>query len=175
MGESRTGAFFTAIADALVGRFSGGPAKVAIVGSCAMCTLSGSAIANVVTTGAVTIPMMKKMGFKPEFAGAVETCASTGGYFTPPIMGAAAFLIAVFTNTPYIMLCLYCAVPAALYYVALFLQVHFRAKKDNLHGLDRSTLPSIRKVIKEGGHLVIPMVLIIVALALGYSAVSYTH
>jgi TRAP transporter 4TM/12TM fusion protein len=167
--ESRTGAFFTAAADALVGRFSGGPAKVAIIGSSAMGTITGSAIANVVTVGSITIPMMKKMGFKPEFAGAVETCASTAGYFTPPIMGAAAFLIAVFTNTPYIMLCLYCAIPAALYYTALFLQVHFRAKKDNLSGLDPMTLPSLRRVILEGGYLMIPMLLIIVTLAIGYS------
>lgn len=167
--ESRTGAFFAAIADALVGRFSGGPAKVAIIGSSAMGTITGSAIANVVTVGSITIPMMKKMGFKPEFAGAVETCASTAGYFTPPIMGAAAFLIAVFTNTPYIMLCLYCAIPAALYYTALFLQVHFRAKKDNLRGLAPETLPSIRRVIIEGGYLIVPMLFIIVTLALGYS------
>lgn len=169
VAESRTGAFFTAATDALVGRFAGGPAKVSIVGSAAMGTITGSAIANVVTTGSITIPMMKKMGFKPEFAGAVETCASTAGYFTPPIMGAAAFLIAVFTNTPYILLCLYSAVPALLYYAALFLQVHFRAKKDNLRGLDPKVLPSLRRVMVEGGYLILPLLLIIVALAIGYS------
>ncbi|MEW6141877.1 MAG: TRAP transporter fused permease subunit [Chloroflexota bacterium] len=169
VAESRTGAFFTAAADALVGRFAGGPAKVSVIGSAAMGTITGSAIANVVTTGSITIPMMKKMGFKPEFAGAVETCASTAGYFTPPIMGAAAFLIAVFTNTPYIVLCLYCAIPAALYYTALFLQVHFRAKKDNLRGLDPKALPSLRRVMLDGGHLVFPLLLIIVALTIGYS------
>jgi TRAP transporter 4TM/12TM fusion protein len=166
---SKTGAFFTAAADSLVGRFSGGPAKAAVVGSAFMGSISGSAIANVATTGAITIPMMKKMGYKPEFAGAVETCASTAGYFTPPIMGASAFLIAAFTGIPYINICLYVAIPAMLYYVGLLTQVHFRAKKDNLRGHPQSELPSLKKVMFQGGHLILPLVLIIVALTMNYS------
>lgn len=169
ISASKTGAFFTAAADSVVGRFSGGPAKAAVVGSAALGSISGSAIANVATTGAITIPMMKKMGYKPEFAGAVETCASTAGYFTPPIMGASAFLIAAFTGIPYIQVCLYVAIPAVLYYVGLFAQVHFRGKKDNLKGRPQEELPSLRKVMLQGGHLILPLILIITALGMGYS------
>ena len=166
---TKLGAFFAALANALVGRYSGGPAKVAVIGSGFVGSISGSGIANVAITGSVTIPMMKRLGYTPTFAAAVETVASTGGYFTPPIMGAAAFLIAFFTDTPYLKVCLYTLLPATLYYLAVFVQIHLRAKKEGLVGLPRDELPSLRQVIMEGGHLVLPIVVLVAGLAMGYS------
>jgi len=166
---TRLGAFFTAASNSLVGQYSGGPAKVAIFSSAFVGSISGSASANVATTGAVTIPMMKQIGYKPVFAGAVETCASAGGYFTPPIMGAAAFLIASFTNTPYLLVCLYCMLPALLYFLAIFVQVHLRAKKEGLAGLPKNMLPSLSRVMLEGGHLIVPLIVVVIGLVLGFS------
>ncbi|MFH0913667.1 MAG: TRAP transporter fused permease subunit [Chloroflexota bacterium] len=167
--STNVGAFFTSFANAIVGRFAGGPAKVAVVASAFFGTASGSAIANVATTGCITIPLMKSIGYKPAFAGAVESCASSGGYFTPPIMGAAAFLIAAFTNTPYLVVCLYAALPALLYYLAIFIQVHIRAKKTSLSGLPLDMIPSALQVLKEGAYLILPAVFLVVGLVMGYS------
>lgn len=166
---TRLGAFFTAAANAVVGRYSGGPAKVAVVASALVATISGSGVANVAITGCVTIPLMKRMGYQPAFAGAVEAVASSGGYFTPPVMGAAAFLIAVFTNTPYFMVCVYTAVPAFLYFLAVLVQVHLRAKRDRLVGLPDAMIPSLARVMLEGWHLVVPLMILVAGLALGYS------
>jgi TRAP transporter 4TM/12TM fusion protein len=170
LAGTKTGAFFSAIANALVGRYSGGAAKAAIVGSAAMGMVSGSATANVVTVGSVTIPLMKRIGYQPVFAAAVESCASSAGYFTPPVMGAAAFLIASFTNTSYLQVCVYAALPAALFFLGLFIQVHLRAQNLGLKGLNPELLPSARRVMLEGGHLILPVFIIIAGLVMGKSA-----
>ncbi|MFC1971119.1 TRAP transporter permease [Chloroflexota bacterium] len=162
-------AFFTSLANGFVGRYSGGPAKIAVLASGFVGGITGSGIANVATTGSVTIPLMKSTGYNPAFAGGVETAASSGSYFMPPVMGAAAFLIAAFTNIPYLQVCLAAAVPAVLYYLGVFVQVHFRAKKERLQGLAEEDVPSIKRVLIEGGHLLIPVIFIVTGLALGYS------
>jgi len=166
---TKVGAFFTAAANAVVGRYAGGPAKVAVVSSALVGTISGSGVANVAITGCVTIPLMKSIGYQPAFAGAVEATASSGGYFTPPIMGAAAFLIASLTRVSYLQVCLYTVVPAFLYYVAVLVQVHFRAKKDGLQGLPKNMIPSLPKVMLEGWYLLLPLVIVIVGMMLDYT------
>lgn len=167
----RTGAgeFFIQSSLALMGRYRGGPAKTAVVASGFMGMLSGSAVANVVTTGAFTIPLMKKLGYKPHFAGAVEACASSGGQFTPPIMGAAAFIIAEFSGIPYIKVAAAAIIPALLYYTSIGLQVHFRAIKEGIEGLEKSQLPSFKKEFIKGFHYLVPIITIIYFLVMGYS------
>lgn len=167
--STRVGSFFTSLALALVGRYSGGPAKVAVVGSAFVGTVSGSAIANVVTTGSVTIPLMKSLGFTPRFAGAVEAAASSGGYIMPPVMGVAAFVIAGLLGVPYILIAAYSAIPALLYFLGIFLQVHFRSRKDGLIGIPSNQLPSARRVLAQGWHLLVPFVVIVSGLLMGYS------
>ncbi|MDD3704620.1 MAG: TRAP transporter permease [Clostridiaceae bacterium] len=167
--KSGMGKFFIDLANAAAGGSSGGPAKVAVISSACMGTLTGSTTANVVGTGSFTIPMMKKLGYSPEFAGAVEAAASTGGQIMPPIMGAAAFLMAEFTNTPYVNVAIAAAIPAILYYFGIMGGVHFEAKKLNLKGLSKDELPIIKDVIKEGGHLILPLVAIFVILIKGYT------
>jgi len=163
------GNFFIDLAYALTGRMTGGPAKTAVLASGFMGSVSGSAIANVVTTGTFTIPMMKKIGYKPHIAGAVEAAASTGGQLMPPIMGAGAFLMAEFTNTPYIHIIKIALIPAILYYLTVLFFVHFEAKKMGFSGLDKSQLPQIGETIKKGLHFLIPLGVLIYVLVNNYS------
>jgi TRAP transporter 4TM/12TM fusion protein len=155
------GQFFIDISNAIAGWASGGPAKVAVIASAMEGTVSGSSVGNVVGSGSFTIPMMKKLGYKPEFAAAVEATASTGGQIMPPIMGAAAFLMAEFTNIPYGRIALAAVIPALLYFFAVFTQVHFEAKKLGLRGMTRSELPKARDILATKGYLILPLVAII--------------
>jgi TRAP transporter 4TM/12TM fusion protein len=161
------GQFFIDIANAIAGWASGGPAKVAVLSSGLMGTVSGSSVANVVGTGSFTIPMMKKLGYKPEFAGAVEATASTGGQLMPPIMGAAAFLMAEFTQTPYVTIIAAAVIPALLYYFGVWTGVHLEARRLGLRGLNRDELPKFKSLVVERGHLVIPLLAIIYLLVSG--------
>jgi TRAP transporter 4TM/12TM fusion protein len=169
LAKSHAGKFFIETAYALTGSNTGGPAKVAVLASGMMGMISGAAVSNVVTTGSLTIPLMKRVGYKPHFAGAVEVSASAGGQLLPPVMGAAAFIIAANLQIPYIELCLIALIPAILHYVAIFLMVHFEAKKNNLEGIPKEELPDKKTVFKEGWFLLIPIALIIGLLILGYS------
>lgn len=165
------GEFFIDAANAIAGFASGGPAKVAVISSGCMGTLTGSSVANVVGTGSFTIPMMKKLGYKGEFAGAVEATASTGGQLMPPIMGAAAFLMAEFTDTPYVKVIAAAAIPALLYYFGVWAGVHFEAKKLGLKGLPKDKLPRLGKIMKERGHLLLPIIIVIYFLVTGYTPI----
>ena len=158
----RTGiaAFFIDLANSLVGRFSGGPAKVAVISSALCGMVSGSSVGNTVTTGSVTIPMMKKTGYKGEFAGAVEAAASTGGQIMPPIMGAAAFLMAEYMNVTYAEVSLRAILPAALYFAGIFIAVHLEAKKLGLQGISKDQLPVFRQLIKKV-YLLLPLVVLV--------------
>ena len=163
------GKFFIDLANAVAGWASGGPAKVAVLSSGLMGTVSGSSVANVVGTGSLTIPMMKKLGYHPNFAGAVEAAASTGGQLMPPVMGAAAFLMAEFVGVSYIEVVKAAAIPALLYFTGVWLGVHFEAKRKNLKGIPRNELPNPLTLIKERGHLAIPLVVIVYLLVSGYT------
>ena len=163
------GKFFIDLANAVAGWASGGPAKVAVLSSGLMGTVSGSSVANVVGTGSLTIPMMKKLGYHPNFAGAVEAAASTGGQLMPPVMGAAAFLMAEFVGVSYIEVVKAAAIPALLYFTGVWLGVHFEAKRKNLKGIPRHELPNPLTLIKERGHLAIPLVVIVYLLVSGYT------
>lgn len=153
----------------LVGQTPGGPAKVAVLASGLMGMINGSAVANVATTGTITIPLMKQTGYKKEFAGAVEAVASTGGQFCPPIMGAVGFVMAEFLGISYTKVMLAAIVPALLYYVGLLLAVHFEAMRLGLSGLSKENIPDAVKVVKEQGHLVIPLVMLIGLMFAGYT------
>ena len=153
----------------LVGQTPGGPAKVAVLASALMGMINGSAIANVATTGTITIPLMKQTGYKKEFAGAVEAVASTGGQFCPPIMGAVGFVMAEFLGLSYTVVMLAAIVPAFLYYLGLLFAVHFEARQLGLSGLSKENIPDAMKVVKEQGHLVIPLVVLIGLMAFGYT------
>ena len=153
----------------LVGQTPGGPAKVAVVASALMGMINGSAIANVATTGTITIPLMKRTGYKKEFAGAVEAVASTGGQFCPPIMGAVGFVMAEFLNLSYTKVMLASIVPAFLYYLGLLIAVHFEAKRLGLSGLAKENIPDAMKVVREQGHLVLPLVALITLMFVGYT------
>ncbi len=159
----RTGisAFFIELANCIAGRFSGGPAKVAVISSALCGMVSGSSVGNTVTTGSVTIPMMKKTGYKPEFAGAVEAASSTGGQIMPPIMGAAAFLMADFVGVPYSSIIGRAILPALLYFAGIFISVHLEAKKLNLSGIPKDKLPKFRNLIKRI-YLLLPLVMLVV-------------
>ncbi len=163
------GKFFIDLANAIAGWASGGPAKVAVLSSGLMGTVSGSSVANVVGTGSLTIPMMKKLGYHKDFAGAVEAAASTGGQLMPPVMGAAAFLMAEFVGVPYIDIVKAAIVPAFLYFAGIWLGVHFEAKCGNLKGIPRSQLPKIGTILKERGHLALPLIVIVYLLVSGYT------
>lgn len=163
------GQLFIDLANSVAGWAAGGPAKVAVLSSALMGTVSGSSVANVVGTGSFTIPMMKKLGYKPEFAGAVEATASTGGQLMPPIMGAAAFLMAEFTNIPYARIIGAAALPALLYYFGVWAGVHFEAKKLGLKGLKREELPKLKTILLERGHLIIPLFAIVYLLITGFT------
>ena len=163
------GKFFIDLANSIAGWASGGPAKVAVLSSGLMGTVSGSSVANVVGTGSLTIPMMKKLGYHKNFAGAVEAAASTGGQLMPPVMGAAAFLMAEFVGVPYIDIVKAAVIPAALYFAGVWLGVHFEAKRSNLKGVPRSELPKIMDILTERGHLALPLIIIVYLLVSGYT------
>lgn len=163
------GKFFIDLANAIAGWASGGPAKVAVISSGLMGTVSGSSVANVVGTGSFTIPMMKKLGYRPEFAGAVEAAASTGGQLMPPIMGAAAFLMADFVGIPYIEIVKAAVIPALLYFTGVMICVHLEAKKYGLKGMSRDELPNVLRLIIDRGHLALPLIAIVYLLVAGYT------
>lgn len=163
------GKFFIDLANSIAGWASGGPAKVAVLSSGLMGTVSGSSVANVVGTGSLTIPMMKKLGYHKNFAGAVEAAASTGGQLMPPVMGAAAFLMAEFVGVPYIDIVKAAVIPALLYFTGVWLGVHFEAKRNNLKGLPRDQLPKFGRLFLERGHLALPLVVIVYLLVSGYT------
>ena len=163
------GKFIIDLSMALAGWSTGGPAKVAIVSSGLMGTVSGSSVANVCTTGMFTIPLMKSVGYEPHFAGAVEAGASTGGQIMPPVMGAGAFIMAQFLGVPYIQVAVAAIVPALLYYFAVMVQVHFEACRLGLKGIPWSQLPPIWPLLKSKGFLLIPLIAIIYFLLAGYT------
>ncbi|MBN1104128.1 MAG: TRAP transporter permease [Deltaproteobacteria bacterium] len=167
--RSGGGDFFIDLAYSLTGRMTGGPAKTAVVASGFLGSVSGSAVANVVTTGSFTIPMMKKVGYPPHVAGAVEAAASTGGQLMPPIMGAGAFLMAEFTNTSYVYIIKISLVPAILYYLTVLFFVHFEAKKMQLVPSAREDLPKLWRTLKDGLHFLIPVAILIYVLVNNYS------
>lgn len=163
------GKFFIDLANAIAGWAAGGPAKVAVLSSGLMGTVSGSSVGNVAGTGSFTIPMMKKLGYRPAFAGAVEAAASTGGQLMPPVMGAAAFLMAEFVGVPYFDVVKAAVIPAMLYYIGVWLGVHYEAKKFGLKGTPRDQLPKFKDLFLEKGHLAIPLIVIIYLLVSGYT------
>ncbi len=168
--RSGAGKMFMDFALSLTGHSVGGPAKVAVITSGLFGTISGSAVANVMTTGTFTIPMMMRLGYRPAFAGAVEAVASTGGQIMPPIMGAAAFVMAEFLGVSYLTVAAFALVPAMLYYVAVFFAVHFEALRTGMKGLPREECPRLFDVLKERGHLFLPLLIIVGVLIAGYSA-----
>jgi len=163
------GDFFIDLAYALTGRMTGGPAKTAILASGFMGSVSGSAVANVVTTGSFTIPMMKKVGYKPHVAGAIEAAASTGGQIMPPVMGAGAFLMAEFTNTSYLYIVKIAIIPALLYYLSVLFFVHFEAKKEGFKPMLKADLPNVKETLKNGLHFFLPVLVLIYVLFNNYS------
>ncbi|HOJ88273.1 MAG TPA: TRAP transporter fused permease subunit [Pseudothermotoga sp.] len=162
------GNYLTMVAARIAGRGPGGPAKIAVVGSGLFGSISGIAASNVYATGSFTIPMMKKLGYKPELAGAIEAVASTGGIFMPPVMGAAAFIMAELTNIPYVKICVAALLGAIFYYVALGITVHLIALRDGLKGLPKEELPSWKKILKET-YLLAPAIGLVYFLVKGYS------
>jgi TRAP transporter 4TM/12TM fusion protein len=170
MERSGTGQLFMDFALSITGASAGGPGKVAVVSSSLFGTVSGSAVANVMVDGPLTIPLMKRTGFRPPFAAAVEATASTGGQIMPPVMGAAAFVMAEFLAVPYAQVALWALIPAILYYVAVFFAVHFEAKRHGLKGVPKAELPRLGRVMAERGHLFVPIAMILIGLILGYSA-----
>lgn len=160
---------FIKLALAIAGHLTGGPAKVAVLSSALTGTVSGSAVANVVMTGTFTIPLMKKAKYPPLFAGAVEAVASSGGMIMPPIMGAAAFIIAQFLGVPYLTVAKAAIIPAFLYYLAVYMAVHLEAKKLKLERLPKDELPELGPILKEGGYLFIPLILIVLVMILGFT------
>ena len=164
--------FFINISNAVVGGFSGGPAKVAVVASAMEGMVSGSSVANTVGSGSVTIPLMKKTGYKPEFAAAAEAAASTGGQIMPPIMGAAAFLMADYVQLPYSSIALKAILPAVLYFAGIFISVHLEAKKEGLRGLTKEELPRIKPLLKQT-YLLLPLVLLVYLVGTSQRSIQY--
>ncbi|ACA32371.1 TRAP transporter permease [Histophilus somni] len=177
LSKSGMGQLFNDLALAIAGDKQGGPAKVAVISSGFMGSINGAAVANVVSTGAFTIPLMKKIGYHKNFAGAVEASASVGGQILPPIMGASAFIMAETTGVSYGTIALAALLPALLYYLGVIAQVHFRAGKQNLKGVPKDQLPRVKAVMKARGHMLLPILALIIFLAqsvpVGYAA-SYT-
>lgn len=169
LAASGTSEFFNDFSLALAGRYRGGPAKVAVVASALMGSISGSAQANVATTGAFTIPLMKRVGYMPYFAGAVEAAASTGGILMPPIMGASAFIMSTFLGIPYVKIMIAGFTPALLYYLAIMFMVDLRAKKRGLKGMEPGDIPSLKATMLDKGHMTIPLAVIIYLLVAGYT------
>ena len=165
--------FFIDFANRLAGWSSGGPAKVAVISSALCGMVSGSSVGNTVTTGSVTIPMMKKTGYKPEFAGAVEAAASTGGQIMPPIMGAAAFLLAEYMKVPYATVAVKAILPAILYFTGIFIAVHLEAKKLGLHGISRSELPKWGYLAKNI-YLILPLILLVWLVSSGAKTMAFS-
>src|SRR5699024_6770529 len=162
---------FTNMSIGLAGSRPGGPAKVAILGSGSLGMINGSAVANVATTGVFTIPLMNKVGYKKKFASGVEAVASTGGQITPPIMGSAAFVMAEFLGMPYTHVMIAAIIPALLYFIALWFMVHQEAMKNGLSGLSRDQLPDVITLLKQRGHLLLPIVLLWVLMFMDYTAI----
>lgn len=174
MQKCGMGQFFNDIALALAGHTKGGPAKVSVIASGFLGSINGSAVANVVTTGAFTIPLMKKTGYSKEFAGAVESSASVGGQLLPPIMGAAAFIMAEMLSVKYSQIIVWAAIPALLYYLGIIIQVQLRASKDGLVGLPKDQLPKVGEVMKRQGHLVIPVLFLLYMLFFSGTTVIFS-
>lgn len=168
--KTGTGKLFMDFGLALAGAKPGGPAKVAVITSGMFGTISGSAVSNVMTTGVFTIPMMKRIGYRPAFAGAVEAVASTGGQIMPPIMGAAAFVMAEYLAVSYLTVAVMALLPAFLYYLAVYAAVHLEARRTGMRGLPKPDLPQMRAVLQERGHQFIPLLVITAVLFAGYSA-----
>ena len=168
--RSGAGAFFMDLGTAVAGKWRGGPAKVAVLTSALFGSISGSSVANVVTTGSFTIPLMKRTGFKPHHAGAIEAIASTGGQFMPPVMGAGVFILATLTETSYLYIALINVIPALLFFLFLLSMVDLEAVGLGLKGLPESEIPSLRKVLAGGWHFFLPLVMVIGLLFIGYSA-----
>ena len=171
----RTGVadFFIRFANTAVGRFTGGPAKVAVVASALEGMASGSSVANTVGSGSITIPMMKKMGYRPEFAAAVEAAASTGGQIMPPIMGAAAFLMAEYTGQPYARIALMAILPAVLYFTGIYIAVHLEAKKMGMKGIPKDELPKPRELVREI-YLLAPLVALVYLVSTNTFTMAYS-
>ncbi|OED39570.1 hypothetical protein AB833_14895 [Chromatiales bacterium (ex Bugula neritina AB1)] len=167
--RSGAGRFFIDLAVSLTGHRIGGPAKAAAVASGFMGTVSGSAVANVVTTGSFTIPLMKNIGYRARFAAAVEACASSGGQITPPIMGAAAFIMAEFMETSYIHIVVAAVIPAFLYFATVYFMVHLEAEKNNIGQIDKQLLPKTMDVLRGGWHLLIALTVLVAFLIMGYT------
>ncbi len=170
--RSGVGRFFVDLAVALTGHRTGGPAKAAVVASGMTGTVYGSAVANVVTTGSFTIPLMKNYGYRAKFAAAVEACASSGGQITPPIMGAAAFIMAEFLEAPYSYVILAAIIPAFLYFTTIYFMVHIEAEKHGIEKIDKSMLPNVIEVLKGGGHMLLSLVVLIGLLIYGKTAMT---
>lgn len=158
------GTFFVNLANSIAGASIGGPAKVAVISSALEGMYSGSSVANTVGSGSITIPLMKRTGYKPEFAAAVEAAASTGGQIMPPIMGAAAFLMSEMTEVPYSKIAIAAILPAVLYFMGIFLMIHFEAKKLGLKGLPKDAIPNFFKLIIKNGYLLLPIVVLVICM-----------
>lgn len=163
------GQFFIDLANALAGWAAGGPAKVAVLSSALQGTVSGSSVSNTVSTGSFTIPMMKSLGYEPKFAGAVEAAASTGGQIMPPVMGSAAFLISETCSVPYRQLMVIAVIPAVLYFTGIWISVHLEAKRLGLKGIPRDQLPKLWPLIRDKGHLLLPLLAIIYLMLTGFT------
>jgi TRAP transporter 4TM/12TM fusion protein len=170
--RSGVGRFFVDLAVSLTGHRTGGPAKAAVVASGMTGTVYGSAVANVVTTGSFTIPLMKNYGYRPRFAAAVEACASSGGQITPPIMGAAAFIMAEFLEAPYTYVITAAIIPAFLYFVTIYFMVHIEAEKHGIEKIKKSMLPNVFEVLKNGWHMLLSLVVLIGLLIYGKTAMT---
>ncbi|MDO9109193.1 MAG: TRAP transporter fused permease subunit [Desulfatirhabdiaceae bacterium] len=169
MEGTQTGKFFTDLACRLAGKSRGGPAKVAVISSAFFGSISGVAAANVYATGTFTIPMMKKLGYRPQFAGAVEAVSSSGGQYMPPIMGAGVFVMSEITGIPYLEICISAVLPALMYYASLVARVHFVALRDNLRGLTEEEMSVPLSVILKDAYLLVPLVGLVALLVAGYS------
>jgi TRAP transporter 4TM/12TM fusion protein len=167
--KSGIAAFFIDLANSVAGFASGGPAKVAVIASALEGMYSGSSVANTVGSGSVTIPVMKKTGYQPEFAAAVEAAASTGGQIMPPIMGAAAFLMSELTNIPYPVIAVSAILPALLYFTGIFLMIHFEAKKLGLKGLPKESIPHFWKLLFTRGYLFLPVIILVALMSFGFT------
>ncbi|MCG8691321.1 MAG: TRAP transporter permease [Minwuiales bacterium] len=167
--RSGAGRFFIDLAISLTGHRIGGPAKASVVASAFMGTVSGSAVANVVTTGSFTIPLMKRLGYRPKFSGAVEACASSGGQITPPIMGAAAFIIAEFLHVSYLWVVVAAVIPTFLYFATMYFMVHLEAEKHGIEKVPKERLPRFGEVMRQGWHLLLSLAVLVALLVVGYT------
>src|SRR5699024_5816548 len=158
--HTKIGQFFNDLAFSLTGRFTGGTAKAAVSASALQGMVSGSSVGNTVASGSFTIPMMKKAGFKPEFAAATEAAASTGGQIIPPLMGAAAFIMMEYLGVPYSTIMLAAIIPAILYFAGIFIGTHFEAKKMGIVGIPKERLPKFKKLMVQNGYMLLPLFII---------------